>query len=90
MWPHRHGHHLRHSVQPIQLTERGAAAFKWSRTGRQVNPVAEVREGDRRTDGVASERRRKSGSRPGLTVRLAGIRPQRHTGLFVYGQLSIL
>lgn len=58
--------------------------MKLSKTGRQVNlaekHVQQDGAADRRT-GDAVRKPEKSGSHPDSTARLAGIRPQRHTGL---------
>ncbi len=67
-----------------QKIETGTPGLKLSKTGRQVN-LAEKhiqRDGavDRRT-GEAVRTLEKSGSHPDSTARLAGVRPQRHTGL---------
>lgn len=63
------------------------AAFKWSRTGRQLNQKEVCSNRTEEATGRAPERIRQL-SRPDSSI---GREPsQRHTGLFVYEQLSIL
>lgn len=58
--------------------------LKWSKTGWQVNLAEENARHDGAIDrqtGGAVRKPEKSGSHPDLTARLAGVCPQRHTGL---------